>query len=128
MKTIRLALLVLTLSLLARPLIGAEEQRIGPGEIYFPNTDLTMVLQIYEQLAGLELVIDSRVRARTIDYRNPTSLSREEAVIALQQAMLKQAGIVITRLEDGNVSVTYIMRCPQHQRIGRIQRQQAAKV
>ena len=76
--------------------------------IYFTSAEVPQVLQIYRALAGVELVTDSRVR--TVDYHVTLQAKADapaQAAKRLEKALLEQAGVVITRIDDKRVSVTY---------------------
>ncbi len=79
-----------------------------PNSISFTNVHLIQVLEIYKLVSGFELVTDSHVK------RVPHQITLEahgvetdKAVKLLEKALLEQAGVVITRLDDKRASVTY---------------------
>jgi len=100
-------LLVLGLLLTGFCLWSAETGR-APGTLHFTNAEVSQILPIYQSMTALELVTDSRVRT----VRHPITLqtkagAKDEAVKLIEKALVNQAGIVITRLDDKRASVTY---------------------
>jgi hypothetical protein len=79
------------------------------GAIEFQNVPTPNVLSDYEQMSGLKLVVDSRAKTVTslISFTNMTSLTKDETLKLIQHALITQAGIVITRLDDKRASVTF---------------------
>jgi len=73
------------------------------------NTPLEKVLPIYHELSGLELVVSSDVRKLhpVITIRSASALSKSEMLKLIEKALLEQAGVVITRLDEQRASVTY---------------------
>lgn len=104
MKT-TLLLLIASVLCLSHPVHAGEVK----GMISFKNVPVTQILPIYKSLSGLELVIDSRVKRVsslvTVAASNP--LSKADAEKLIEKALLDQAAIVITRLDDKRASVTY---------------------
>ena len=81
---------------------------IPSGPIDFTNAEVPQVLQIYRALVGVELVTDSRVR--TVHYHITLQAKADapaQGAKLLEKALLEQAGVVITRIDDKRVSVTY---------------------
>ena len=101
-------ILILLASLLTAPWAALADD-IPAGTLNLQNVAASDVLNMYKQLSGLELVVDSRARKVTteVTFRTTTPLKREEALKLIQGALLKQAGIVVTPLDDKRVSVTY---------------------
>ena len=66
---------------------------------------------IYPKLCGHELIVDSRAKAVsspiTVHASSAPPPTKEEVVKRFREAFLKQAGIVITPLDDKRESVTY---------------------
>ena len=104
MKYIILSLLA-SLLILGCP-IHADEVK---GMINFENVPVTKVLSIYKSLSGLELVLDSRAKRidSPITLKATIPLSHAETTNLIEKTLLKQAGIVITLLDDKRASVTY---------------------
>ena len=80
----------------------------APGSINFPGTDISKALELYRDLTGLKLVVDSRVTktGRTVTIMAGAS-GKEEAAKIVEKALLEQTGTVITRLDEKRASVTY---------------------
>jgi hypothetical protein len=79
------------------------------GMMDVKNVPTADILTIYQKMSGLELVVDSRVKRvlSPVTFKTTTPLSKEESLKLIQSALLKQAGIVITRLDDKRASVTF---------------------
>jgi hypothetical protein len=73
--------------------------------------DVQGVLVIYKAIASSELLIDSRAAkvVTPIKYEVEVgkSFSKEEALKLMEKTLLEKAGIVLTRLDEKRVSVTY---------------------
>ena len=81
---------------------------IPSGPIDFTNAEVPQVLQIYGALAGVELVTDSRIR--TVHHHITLQAKADapaQGAKLLEKALLEQAGVVITRIDDKRVSVAY---------------------
>ena len=107
----RPTLLFLLATLLLPPCVShAEDTKPVNGVIYFNNVPPSEILTIYAKLTGLELVTDSRAKAYhySVSYRSIGPVkSKAEVVQDLEKALREQAGIVITKLDDKQVSVTF---------------------
>jgi hypothetical protein len=79
------------------------------GVIDFENVPASEVLTIYKKLSGHELVVDSRAKLvnSTVTLKTTSPLKKEDAIKLIQSSLLKQAGIVITLLDDNQASVTF---------------------
>ena len=102
----------LTLILLASLLVSlcpSFADDIPAGMMNLENVPASEVLTIYKQMSGLELVVDSRAKRVTspVTFKTTTPLKKEEAMKLIQSSLLKQAGIVITPLDDKQASVTF---------------------
>ena len=86
--------------------VHAEE---ASGIFDFKGAPPENLLSAYEELSGLELIISSHVRALStpINLKTERTVSRNEAEDLIKRALLLQAGIVITRLDEKRASVTY---------------------
>jgi hypothetical protein len=90
---------------------SSESSTVPPNaqpNIGFNGVDPQQVLDVYRALSALELISDSRVKS----VHNPivlhsSGLSSSEIATSIEKALTEQAGIVITRLGDKKVSVTY---------------------
>jgi hypothetical protein len=93
----------------------AAEPTNPSGTIEFPSLGVIPALKVYKDLTGAELITDSRVN--TVPH-HITLLARDipkdKAVKLLEKALLEQAGIVTTRLDDRRISVTYNDALPIH--------------
>ena len=86
----------------------SAEVGLAPGSINFANSEVSQILEIYRSMTAMDLVIDSRVKT----MHHPITLqakaaSKDEAVKLIEKALVDQAGVVITRLDDKRASVTY---------------------
>jgi type II secretory pathway component GspD/PulD (secretin) len=82
--------------------------------INFVNAPLDKVLEIYAAMSKKELVIADEVRGAKTGITLQFNGSPEEVPHLIEQAVLKQAGVVITRLDEKRVSVTYKDRPKPH--------------
>jgi hypothetical protein len=83
-------------------------ESIPSGRIDFTDAEVPQVLQVYRALVGGELVTDSRVR--TVHCHLTLQAKADapaQGAKLLEKALLEQAGVVITRIDDKRVSVTY---------------------
>ena len=99
--------MLLCLSVLTCHPIYAQNTNKITGDINLVNVPVDKVLDVYKHMAKSELVIASNVRWATHGITMHFHGSPEVVPSLLEQALLKQAGIVITRLDDKRVSVTY---------------------
>jgi hypothetical protein len=77
------------------------------GSISFTNIAVLQVLEVYKAMTGLELVTDSRVKmVRHQVALEADSVPKDKVVKLLEKALLDQAGVVITHLDDKRASVT----------------------
>lgn len=99
---------IMCLSLLSGfPASGQSTNKIT-GSINFVNVPVDEVLHTYKALAKSELVVASNVRLANHSITlHAEGVSPEVIQRMIEQALLKQAGIVVTRLDDKRVSVTY---------------------
>jgi hypothetical protein len=106
-------ILLLLLASLFMPLFTpyADDANAGGSVIHFECMPPSLVLDVYKDMSGLEFVVDSRVKT----VRSPISLhiegspppSTEEVLKQMREVFIKQAGIVITRLDSKRESVTF---------------------
>jgi hypothetical protein len=107
MKIPSLIIMLVCLGPLAcHPSFAQDTSKITTN-INFVNVPPDMVLDYYQAATKQELVIASDVRGATHGVTLRFSGSPEAAKPLIEQALLKQAGIVITRLDDKRASVTY---------------------
>lgn len=89
---------------------GSKPDAIIPrGMINMNGVSPLQVLQYYETLSGKSLVTSSHVRGLTtkITMQPDVALKVSEAITFVETALREQAGVVVTRLDDQRVSVTY---------------------
>jgi len=88
---------------------SADDTNAVTNVIDFESATPSQVLTLYEKMSGLDFVIDSRVKkvSSPIKLRIAGSLTKDEVLKQMREAFLKQAGIVITRLDDKRESVTF---------------------
>jgi hypothetical protein len=80
----------------------------GGYNIHFPGVPVDVVLDTYKTTTKLELVVASDIRFAThLIILDVKGASADGAQRLMEQALLKQAGVVITRLDNDRVSVTY---------------------
>jgi hypothetical protein len=108
MKITPFLAIIVCLSILAGNSASSQDTNKITGTIDFVNVPVDRVLDVYKHYAKSQLVIanDVRLAAHNITL-HATGVSPEVVRQMIEQALLKQAGIVITRLDDGRVSVTY---------------------
>lgn len=76
--------------------------------INLTNAPVSQVLELYGKIFATELVVAGNVTDRhPITFRSDRKETRAELHHQLNQALLDQAGIVMTGLGDGRTSVTY---------------------
>ncbi len=99
-RIISLACLICTFSFA----VGEE----STGVFKFVNAETAAVLEAYRGATGLELIVASNVREAhpiTLKSKGPTTSS--EAARLIERALLEQAAVIVTRLNDKQASVTY---------------------
>jgi hypothetical protein len=91
--------------------IHAQNTNKVSGTIAFENVPVSDVLDVYKAVTKLELVVSPDVggarRGITL-HTDVTSVEKAQRLI--EEALLKQAGVVITHLDKNRVSVTYDAR------------------
>jgi hypothetical protein len=85
----------------------AQDTNKITGNINFVNVPPDQILNMYKTMTKQELVIASDVRRATHGITLRFSGPPESAPALIEQALLRQAGIVITRIDDKRASVTY---------------------
>ena len=76
------------------------------GVFRFLSADVMNVLESYQAMTGLKLVITPHVHQAKITLESQVPTSAQEAARMIERALIDQAGVVITPLGDGKVSVT----------------------
>jgi len=92
--------------LACQPSFAQDTNKIT-ATITFMNVQPNEVLDIYKATTKQELIIASDVRLANHHITLHFSGSSEALPALIEQALLKQTGIVITRLDDKRASVTY---------------------
>jgi hypothetical protein len=84
------------------------------GSIHFQNVPLDKVLLVYQEMSGCQLIEASDVKRhyRGITVRAVSPASKTDTLKLIEKAVLEQAGVVITRLDDKRVSVTFNDQLP----------------
>src|SRR5204863_7360620 len=88
-------------------LVGAGESK---GTFDLLNADINkQVLKLYKDCSGMELVVSSQVERLTtvINLKSLELTSKSELMRLIEKALVDQAGVVITRLDDKRASVTW---------------------
>jgi hypothetical protein len=81
---------------------------IPSGRIDFTGAAVPQVLDIYRMMVGVELMTDSRVRTLPDHITlQAEAVGNAQGAKLLEKALLEQAGVVLTRIDDKRVSVTY---------------------
>ena len=75
----------------------------------FINAPLEKILPVYHELSGLELIEASDVKKlhTLVTIRTAEGVSKSVMIRLIEQALLQQAGVVISHLDEKRVSVTY---------------------
>jgi hypothetical protein len=101
-----ITMLVCAGALACRPSFAQDTNKITTG-INLVNVEPARVLDVYKAATRRELIVASDVRLANHHITLHFSGSAEAVPALIEQALLKQAGIVITRLDDKRASVTY---------------------
>jgi hypothetical protein len=108
MRTAPFLAIAAFLSFLAGYSAGGQDTNKITATINFVSVPVRTVLQYYEPLIKSKLVVASDVRRVTQSITlHAAAVPPEVARQMIQQALLKQARVVITRLDDKRVSVTF---------------------
>jgi hypothetical protein len=88
--------------------LAAESRSV----IFYSGAPASRMLESFGELSGLELVMASNLAnvssipvAVEVSQRNV--LERAEALRLIERALLEQAGVIITRLDEKRASVTF---------------------
>ena len=86
-----------------------QEETFPPGFINFVATPVGDALRNYKDFTSQELVIASNVKhvPGGITLKTERAMTKSEATKLLEQAFLEQAAVIVTRLDEKRVSVTY---------------------
>jgi hypothetical protein len=107
MKITPFLVIVVGLSILTCCQVHAQDTNKITTSINFVNVPPDKVLDAYQAMTKLELVVATDVRRATHGITLRFNGSPEAAPQMIERALLKQDGIVITRLGNRRASVTY---------------------
>jgi hypothetical protein len=112
MKYVKQILSILGVTTIAACVAFAADQPMG--NVIFQNTPLDKILPVYQEMSGCQLIESSDVKKhyRQITVRATAPASKADTLRLIEKALLEQAGIVITHLDDKRVSVTFNDRLP----------------
>ncbi|MEI7731484.1 MAG: hypothetical protein WCO56_18055 [Verrucomicrobiota bacterium] len=93
---------------------GPPKDNRRAGTIDFVNANVAEVLEVYGLLLESELILDSRLMrgarnqyiGRRITVNPGQPIPREQIINLIEKALLEQAGVVTTHLDNKRVSVT----------------------
>ena len=99
--------LVLMIALITNLTVHLRAQ--PPGLLNFAEAPPPVVLDFYREASGLQLVTSSHVSKMSarITIQPAGTVEKAEMLKLVEKALLEQAGIVITKLDDKRASVTY---------------------
>jgi type II secretory pathway component GspD/PulD (secretin) len=82
------------------------------GTFNFINARVSMVLDVYGQLSGKQLVIESGVtnQTKTITVRTLKPATKQEAMKLLESALREQADVVFESLDEKRVAVKLVKK------------------
>ena len=108
MKIVSFIFIAAFLSILPLSPVQAQDTNNVNGTIGFINVPVSDVLDVYKALTKQELVISSDVHRATHGIILHTEIvSVEKSRRLIEETLLKQAGVVLTHLDNNRVSVTY---------------------
>lgn len=100
----------------ASPSTVAQVDKVPGLNLKLDGVPVSIVLNIYKDITKTELVLASDVRdLHGITIRTEKPVTKDEAAKMIDQALLNQAGIVITHLDSKRTSVTYNDKLELHQ-------------
>jgi type II secretory pathway component GspD/PulD (secretin) len=101
-------IIVTCLIVLASCPIHAQDTNKVSGTIAFENVPVSDVLDVYKALTKQVLVISPDVSRATHGITlHAEVVSVEKTQRLIEETLLKQAGVVLTHLDNNRVSVTY---------------------
>lgn len=102
----QICLLWFTTLCLCACVVSAQQPQ---SPLSFINTPVQKILTIYQHFSGLELVESSEVKKlnTVITLKTNGPVSKADTIKLMEQALLLQAGVVISRLDEHRASVTY---------------------
>ncbi len=100
---------ILSLTLAGIVQSPCAEEMIAPGMLDFRGVHPIQALQVYKDLTGAKLYVDSRAERSHAEVvcKNEKAISKAECARMIEQALLEQAAVVVTKLDDNRVSVTF---------------------
>jgi hypothetical protein len=95
---------------------------------FYSGASASRMLESFRELSGLELIMASNLIVSslpvTVEVSQRKTLERAEAVRLIERALLEQAAVIITRLDDKRASVTFndqlLLRLGERPPVGRI--------
>jgi hypothetical protein len=86
-----------------------SDETIPRGTFNLNGTSVNQSLTLYALFAGKKLVTSSHALnlKTTITLQPDVDLKLSQAIALLEKAFREQAGVVVTRLDDQRISVTY---------------------
>ena len=112
MKVSPFTIVLVYLGLLACQPAFTQETNHVTATFNFENVEPARILDIYKVATKRVLIIASDVRLANHHITIHFIGSAEEVPAVIEHVLLKQAGIVITRLDDKRASVTYNDQLP----------------
>jgi len=82
------------------------EDQIPPGQMYFSNISADQILRHYTNLNWKKVEVKGRIESISnigLIYTNRNSMTRAEAISALEQVFREQAGIEVSLPDDSRV-------------------------
>ncbi|HCN77015.1 MAG TPA: hypothetical protein DIT13_07465, partial [Verrucomicrobiales bacterium] len=67
------------------------EDAIKPGggvELQFPNTPLSQILLVYEDLTGLKIIRDANAEQATVSIETTGELPKDKAIMFIEKSLL----------------------------------------
>jgi len=106
MKKILFIVFVVTMNCLSA---SFADEAGGRFSVNMERLDLQSVLDMYHQMSGRELVVSSQVKLMhpAITVRSSSMLPKGEALKLIAKALVEQAAVVVSQLDDKRDSVTF---------------------
>ena len=103
-----LSVLILGYSLVLMGADSKSDSVIPQGLLKFNETASSQIFQYYKILTGKTLVISAHVPlGARITIQPDMALKVSEAIALTEKSLLDQAGIILTKIDEQRVSVTY---------------------
>ncbi len=89
-----------------KPAIKPEDaiKEDGGVELQFPNTPLSQILLVYEDLTGLKIIRDANVEQATVSIETTGELPKEKAIMFIEKSLLLN-GYAFVPSGDGMVKI-----------------------